>query len=277
MSEDPTTPERGSREASRLSSLAGVRWNWNRLAEQDVTESIARRLDGGGTPWEREAFLAAGDAIVAELLARAAELASIDGPVRGGSVLDFGCGVGRMARALLERYEHYVGVDIAESMLARAPNFVASPRARFVHTPHGDLAPLGDARFDLVWSYVTLQHVPPDDARVLLGALARRVAPGGWLCVQVPTRDHTDPERIYGTSTWKGRVRAWLPRAWLERWRERRNGGPRCDMFGLAPEVVNAVLERAGLAVRAADVVDDTLGLVESRRYFATRPATTAR
>ena len=39
---------------------------------------------------------------------------------RPGSVLDFGCGVGRLSRELSGRFERYVGVDISAGMVERA-------------------------------------------------------------------------------------------------------------------------------------------------------------
>ncbi|MBI5432191.1 MAG: class I SAM-dependent methyltransferase [Planctomycetes bacterium] len=250
-----------------------MRFNWNRMAELDAPGYIARRPGSAMPRWDKAEFLASGRAIVEACAARVRELG---GELRGRSALDFGCGVGRMSAALLERYEEYVGVDVAEAMLARTRDFASSPRAAFVHSPRGDLAPLGGRRFDLVWSYVTLQHVPPDDAERLLVELAASVSEGGWLCAQVPVRSASDLERVFGRSTWKGRLRSAVPLAWLERWREWRNDGPRCDMFGLSPELVTTTLRAAGLELRGSDVVDDTLGLVESRRYFATRPAASA-
>jgi SAM-dependent methyltransferase len=266
---DRPTPPRGS-----PVSLAGVRHIWNRFAELDASEAIARRPAGTRAPWRPEEFLASGREIVASFAAR---VEALGGELRGDAVLDSGCGVGRMAPALLERYVEYVGVDISERMLALAPGFVNSPRARWLHAPQGDLSVVGDRSFALVWSYVVLQHLPPPNASALLSALSARVAPGGWLCVQVPERNHSDVERIYGRRGAKGGLRALLPPVWLERWREWRNGAPRCDMFGLDPDMVRRVIEEAGLRLVAAERCDDTLGLVESRRYFARRDAHVAR
>ena len=44
-------------------------------------------------------------------------------------VLDFGCGIGRIAKGLIERYGcRVMGVDISERMRALAPEYVGSAR-----------------------------------------------------------------------------------------------------------------------------------------------------
>lgn len=46
----------------------------------------------------------------------------------GQLIIDFGCGIGRMARELIARANcHVLGVDISEDMCALAPKYVGSP------------------------------------------------------------------------------------------------------------------------------------------------------
>lgn len=118
--------------------------------------------------WHREtAFLS--DQIAREL------------PVGPDSViLDYGCGAGRLARAVLERLTCSVlGVDISPSMLKLAEDYVASPR--FVAAPTGLLHDLVEQYREidhalLIW---VLQHCPsPDDDLALIHRLLK---PGGLL------------------------------------------------------------------------------------------------
>jgi ubiquinone/menaquinone biosynthesis C-methylase UbiE len=41
-------------------------------------------------------------------------------PHQRQSALDFGCGVGRMARSFASQFESYTGVDISEAMIEQA-------------------------------------------------------------------------------------------------------------------------------------------------------------
>lgn len=69
---------------------------------------------------------------------------------QGISVLDIGCAVGGLASVFEEHVGgvRYTGVDLSESMVARAR--AKHPRHRFEVIPEADLSVLGDETFDLV-------------------------------------------------------------------------------------------------------------------------------
>jgi SAM-dependent methyltransferase len=127
--------------------------------------------------------------MVAELVARHNDL----GP--GSLVLDYGCGIGRMAKELIERHNcRVIGIDISQSMRALSVEYVNSDS--FFACPPGMLNVLVDRglRFDAAISIWVLQHClkPADD----IGTLRRAVKPGGGLLVlnnvhrAVPTREN---------------------------------------------------------------------------------------
>ena len=64
-----------------------------------------------------EEFFATGEAEFAHV-SRVAE--TLGRPGRRGRALDFGCGVGRLTRALGERFESAIGVDISAGMVEQA-------------------------------------------------------------------------------------------------------------------------------------------------------------
>ncbi len=69
-------------------------------------------------------------------------------------VLDYGCGVGRISKPLIERYGcAVIGVDINKQMLMHARKYVQS--SRFVPVSFGKLPP---KHFDLVLAVWVLQH-----------------------------------------------------------------------------------------------------------------------
>jgi SAM-dependent methyltransferase len=97
-------------------------------------------------------------------------------------VVDFGCGLGRMARALIERCRCWViGVDMSRSMRQLAPGYVESAKFAAVSPPVLDLMIARGFRAELAIAIWVLQHVarPHDD----VARLQRVLAPGGGLFV----------------------------------------------------------------------------------------------
>lgn len=105
------------------------------------------------------------------------------------SVLDLGCGNGRLERYLGRRWGDrltYLGVDDSSALLEIAAGRAAAGRTRFLL--HDLLEPL-PARlpgepFGLVAAFGLMHHVPGRAARrALLERAAERLAPGGLLAV----------------------------------------------------------------------------------------------
>lgn len=107
----------------------------------------------------------------------------------GGTVLDFGCGNGRLFEAFRGRGVHYVGTDQSRALIeASAANHkisVESGEARFA-VSSGEKLPFPDASFDAVFSVAVLHHIPSVEKRKALLAEFRRVLkPDGIVLVTV--------------------------------------------------------------------------------------------
>ncbi len=111
---------------------------------------------------------------------RALFAARVDPGFRPASVLDFGCGVGRVLLPLAEGARRAVGCDVSPEMLAEAAANAAARGLAHVELVESDDA-LTRVRgpFDLVHSFITFQHIPPARGERLVAALLARVAPGG--------------------------------------------------------------------------------------------------
>ena len=102
--------------------------------------------------------------------------------------VDLGCGTGELTRELHVRLaaRETTGVEASESMLAKSGPFAgAGAGLRFVHARIEDWEP--SSPLDLVFSNAALHWV--DDHPALLARLARMLAPGGQLAVQIPSND----------------------------------------------------------------------------------------
>ncbi|MGH7026673.1 class I SAM-dependent methyltransferase [Brevundimonas sp.] len=92
------------------------------------------------------------------------------------SALDFGCGVGRLTRALAAATGDAFGVDVSEAMLVEARRSAPSGAAFGRDLP--------DRVFDWIVSIIVFQHIPPERGYPLLKALMERLAPGGFITLQ---------------------------------------------------------------------------------------------
>ena len=142
------------------------------VATQDAAKRIILTADGASTEhrWLTET------PYLTDLITSAV-------PLTGASlVLDYGCGIGRMAKALIERTGcKVIGTDISPSMRTLAVSYVASPN--FMACPPEMLDELAARGLvcDAAISVWVLQHCPrlADD----IVRIARALKPGGDLFV----------------------------------------------------------------------------------------------
>jgi len=88
--------------------------------------------------WDVEEFLESGEHQIEDALQHGKKLGF---PLSFESALDFGCGVGRLTRALAGRFKTCVGVDISPAMIQQARRLNADrPGCTFVLNTTDDLA-----------------------------------------------------------------------------------------------------------------------------------------
>ena len=118
------------------------------------------------------------------------DLLALIRPVPGGRAVDLGCGTGALTLQLHRhvRARETVGLDSSPAMLERARP-LAGNGLRFEPGDIAAFAQDGHGGWDLVFSHAALHWVP--DHPGLLARLARALAPGGQLAVQMPANfDH---------------------------------------------------------------------------------------
>jgi SAM-dependent methyltransferase len=135
----------------------------------------------------REEFFRSGEMHVAGVLSR---IEDRFGAVPRRSALDFGCGVGRVLIPLTGAFETVTGLDIAPSMLAEARQNLAArgiERAELLASD-AELSALGDRRFDLIHSYIVLQHMAPGAGYRAIDRLLDHVTPEGAVFLHLSVR-----------------------------------------------------------------------------------------
>ena len=104
----------------------------------------------------------------------------IDAGFRPRTILDFGCGVGRLVIPFAAMADEVTGADVSPSMLAEAARNCAEQgvaNARLV-VSDDSLAGL-PGPFDLVHSFIVFQHIEPARGRAIFRRLVGVVASGG--------------------------------------------------------------------------------------------------
>jgi SAM-dependent methyltransferase len=166
---------------------SSARQDWEDLSVLDpywaILSEPARRFGG----WDRDAFLRSGRTAIDALLGDGARFGL---PLARHDALDFGCGAGRLTRALSSHFERCIGLDISAHMIDEAREVNADIKnCRFAVHETADLSPLDTHSFDLVVSLIVLQHIPAADAKArYIGEFVRVVRPGGLVAFQLPSQ-----------------------------------------------------------------------------------------
>ena len=175
---------------------------WDQLARGDALWEVLSDPARSGGRWQLNEFFASGELEVASALEQARRFRRPEWHVRA---LDFGCGVGRLTRALSARFSECVGVDVSAQMVGQARKLNADrPNLEFVVNVAPDLAAFESDRFDLVYSSKVLQHMPSGaQACAYVGEFLRLLGPGGiavfQLWTSIPLRNRIQARRrLYG-------------------------------------------------------------------------------
>ncbi len=220
--------------------LSKLRNEWDTFGRQDALWAILTKEGRKGGRWDVDDFFATGREEIANLMAMAEELGLPENRVRA---LDFGCGVGRLTQALADYFTEVIGVDIAPSMLEAAERYNQRQNCRFLHNERPDLSLLDDESFDLIYSNIVLQHMPPAAAKSYIAEFGRLLRPSGLAVFAVPSSP---------SKTLRGRLYRVLPLALINAYKKRRDGAT-MSMHAVPMEELLPLVTHAGLRVERVD------------------------
>jgi SAM-dependent methyltransferase len=162
-----------------------ARDSWNELARKDAMWAVLSDEAKSGERWDADAFFATGVSDVRGVMER---LQSLGLEVNRTRALDFGCGVGRLTRALSPFFDEVVGVDVSDVMLEKARTLRALPANVILrHNPSGDLAVVSRQSVSFALSLIALQHVPELAALRYIDGIGEALRPGGIAYLQLST------------------------------------------------------------------------------------------
>ena len=248
-------------------NLSGLKQDWEDLAALDPLWAILSDPRYQHQNWDLGAFFLTGEHEIEGLVATARGLAY---PKIWHRSLDFGCGVGRLTRALARYFEECFGVDISETMIGLAGQMNGSvPNCRFFRHVEPNLKIFPENHFDLVYTSIVLQHLPkPEWIRSYIQEFLRVLAPGGLLVFQLPSwirlRNRVQPRRrLYRFLRILGLDRRFL-----------------YEKLGLVPIVMNFIPEEEVVAylrersgrILLVEADSSAPPGVKSRRYYLTKP-----
>lgn len=214
-----------------MTVLDDIRVGWDHAAREDAMGNIV--TIPGLTPaefWQRGCD---------EIDAMLAHLDEVGIEYKPDRALDFGCGVGRLTSALAPHFKRVDGVDISPEMIDQAKSLNVWPRRVEYHL-NSEQVPFREGTFDLIYSRITLQHMPPDLQRGYLDEFLRVLKPKGLAVFQIPD----GPEYHH-------------PSEWL-------------SMYGVPRPVVEGWVDDAGGAVLDVELLEDASPTWLAYRYTIT-------
>jgi len=154
---------------------ARMREDWNRRAQENARWYIASDVKDG------DEFRASGAFDVDR------SLAGLDHHwLKSATVLEIGCGTGRMTEFLAPLVHQLYAVDVSTEMIERARARLGVVGNLELLLVRGDnLAEFSDQSFDLVVSYIVLQHIPNPVVRQYFRDIRRILRPNGIFRGQV--------------------------------------------------------------------------------------------
>ncbi|MGH9622731.1 MAG: class I SAM-dependent methyltransferase [Bryobacteraceae bacterium] len=139
-------------------ALARMRSDWDTRAKENACYYVAN----SSTNWEGREFFRSGEINVAnEIMPDVPHICGGQRSPLDLSVLELGCGVGRMTRMLSRIFGHVTAVDISAEMVNRAQNNLADlTNITFVVNDGHTLCGLSNDSYDFAFSFIVFQHIP---------------------------------------------------------------------------------------------------------------------
>lgn len=109
----------------------------------------------------------------------------LKGVKTGGTVLEIGCGVGRLLGPMALHFEKVIGLDIAPNMLALATEYLKGTRNITLALIKDDIFPVANDSADYIFSIIVFQHIYYREViQHYLAEIRRTLRPSGLVRIQ---------------------------------------------------------------------------------------------
>lgn len=157
-----------------------MRRDWDDRAQKNALFYI----EDSRTDWDAEAFFQSGEEDYAQFVVPVTEQVGFD--PSGKTVIELGCGAGRMTRSFASRFNKVIGIDISEKMLNRGQQLL--PETTNIEWLQGNGLDLGNVpkeSADFAFSYLVMQHMPTKQVvSKYVSEILRVLRPGGVFLFQ---------------------------------------------------------------------------------------------
>lgn len=216
--------------------------DWDERARADAFYYSTWKV---GHRWEQEEFFESGERDCELFVDPVLKELGVDAGSSG--MLEVGCGVGRMTKALASRFDRVHATDVSAEMVERARGYCPElGNVNWELTDGFGFSSMGDGSLDFAFSFLVFQHVPQKDIVLRnVAEMLRVLRPKGGFLFQY----NGETARRVG---WRGRV------IWgvLDRWKtpviprlfgiDTREAGKTWDGEAIDGEEVAAWVKRQG-------------------------------
>lgn len=236
------------------------REQWEKLGTNDPYWAVLTNPDKKGGKWNSVEFFDTGKKEIENILRK---IKTLGVNINKDIALDFGCGVGRLSKALANEFQKVIAVDVSSSMLKEAQKANHDiTNIEFIHNTALDLIAISEGSIDFLYSNIVLQHMPKNRQIIYIREFCRVLSSGGILAIQTPSKCNL--------KSWKG----WLYFATgnnilnIIRWLKHGPFGI-MEIHTLPKEVVLETLKQEDMDIIHVERYDSAGPAFKSYMYFA--------
>jgi len=235
---------------------------WERLGATDPYWAVLTDNTRKNGNWNAEEFFQTGKSEIKYLFQR---LEQLNLTFTAEVAVDFGCGVGRLSRALAEHFTKVIGIDVSSSMLGEARSANAHiPNIEFIHNVAEDLSVLSDISVNFIYSNIVLQHMPQQRQSQYIKEFCRILGAGGVLVFQTPSQC-----RLTTRGGWAHLLLGNRILNVIRKWRYGEDGVMEIHTFEKSKVI--ELLTQHGMSLAGVDAYDSAGPAYKSYRYFAVK------